>query len=146
VTVPDTAHHYQLLDLCLRWVGAHLTDPADDPYRTIVCSILCVPTGKAPLVPADFIRAGYDLALAAYREIVYLGAHYEIYGWPDTPESSTAKSAWEYMQKALGQQDLNENQTKATHVEAMVVGLIHWLTYTPGGLREAVDDQFPHGR
>ncbi len=42
----------------------------------------------------------------------------------------------------MGQPDLSEAQSKRLHLEAMVDGVELWLTYTPGGLAEAVQDLF----
>jgi hypothetical protein len=136
--LPTTNTRNDMLQQCLGWIGEHY-DEGDDPettWRQAVLSTLNIPALDRTLIATDWMRSDYDRALEAYREVIGLGLHYDVHGWPDTTEAHVAKDAWALMM-GIHQPDLSREQVRSSHLEAMVRGLIHWLTFVDGGLRDA---------
>ena len=78
----------------------------------------------------------YDYVRRGFEEILALGLHFHD-DLDVTGEGRTAVATWQLFMKTLHQPELTEDERRFVHVEAMVVGLEHWITYTPGGLQDA---------
>ncbi len=134
--LPTTTVRNDLLRDCLAWIGAHY-EGGDEAtaWNQAVRETLGIPyTGR--ITPEAFTRCVYEYARRGVEEILALGLHF--YDDLDvTGEARTAVATWQLFMQTLHRPELTEEDRRYVHVEAMVVGLEHWITYTPGGLQDA---------
>ncbi|MEO6157143.1 MAG: hypothetical protein ABIQ39_05885 [Ilumatobacteraceae bacterium] len=133
----ETTVRYDLLQEARAWLGLHYQegDDSSEAWATAVHDTLGIPPLTRALVPRDWRRPMYDRALTAFGEIATLGMHYDLYGWPDTAEAQVCKHAWAFV-NSIHQPDLTRAQLESSHIEAMVRGITHWLTFVEGGLAD----------
>jgi hypothetical protein len=139
--LPTTTRRHQLLADCLVWVGVcYSGGDAPTAWHQAVRETLQLPVDDGLLRPVMFTRELYEDVLRAFEEVLALGLHYENHGGAEVSEAAVANASWHLFMDGIYQVDLSDDQRRFAHVDAMVVGLEHWLTHTPGGLAEATRD------
>lgn len=135
--VPTTTVRNQVLRECMVWIGLNYDGvDAPDAWHRAVRETFGLPL-EGTLRPESFLASTYDHVLLAFEEILALGLHYETTGEPATTEARTAHDTWRVFMGAVDQVDLSTDEAVLDHLDAMVAGLEHWMTYTPGGLADA---------
>lgn len=135
--VPTTTVRNQVLREAMTWIAVHYAgSDAPDAWHRAVREPLGLPL-DGPLRPESFVSTTYDHVLLAFEEILALGLQYDSTGLPATAEARTAHDTWRVFTAGIGDLDLGSDEKLLEHLDAMVAGLEHWLTYTPGGLADA---------
>jgi hypothetical protein len=138
--VPTTTVRNQVLRECVAWIAVHYEGvQAPEVWHRAVREPLGLPL-DGPLMTESFRATTYDHVLLAFEEIFALGLHYENTGDPATAEARTAHDTWRVFMAGVDEVDLSSDERVLDHLDAMVAGLEHWLTYTPGGLADATNN------
>ncbi len=97
--------------------------------------VLNLPWDNRPLQRDMFMFGDWERALIPYGELL---------GLTDGCEEDVriADVLRRDLSRAMSQSQLNEAQRRQIYLEAMVAGLERWLTCTPGGLADAVQDLY----
>ena len=134
--LPTTTVRNDLLRDCLAWIGAHYDGGCPTTaWHHAVRETLGIPY-DGPIRPDLFTRCVYDYVRQGFEEILALGLHFHD-DLDVTGEGRTAVETWQLFMETLHQPLLTDEERRYVHVEAMVVGLEHWVSYTPGGLQDA---------
>ncbi|BEP13512.1 hypothetical protein acdb102_18230 [Acidothermaceae bacterium B102] len=135
--LPTTTVRNDLLRDCLAWIGERYEGgDLQAACHQALRETLGIPL-EGRITPDQFTRCVYDYVLKGFEEVLALGLHF----YDDleaTGEAKVAVDAWLLFMATLQQPGRNADERRYAHVEAMVVGLEHWVSYTPGGLRDAM--------
>jgi hypothetical protein len=139
--LPTTTRRHEVLRDCLVWIGVcYEGGEAPKAWHRAVRETLQLPVDDGLLRPRMFTPMTYEHVLLAFEEILALGLHYENHAEQANAETVVANASWHAFMDGVYEIDLSDDQGRYAHVDAMVAGLEHWLTHTPGGLADATRD------
>lgn len=141
MALPTSRLRDHLLQECLVWVGKYYEGGSvTDCCYVAIREVLNLPLDGRPLRRDMFWFGEWDRAHIPYGELLGLGLIEGVEA-SDADLSIAAKIRHDLF-RATAQPDLTEAQLAQLRLELMVSGLEQWLTFTPGGLAEAVGDLF----
>jgi hypothetical protein len=139
MTLPTSRQRDALLLECLSWVGKYYEGGSvADCCHVAVREALHLPLDNRPLRRDMFVGDEYDAVRIPYGELLGLGLVSEASG----ADLRIAETIRRRLRHAMSQSDLNKAQVQRMQLESMVDAVEYWLTWTPGGLAEAVQDLF----
>jgi hypothetical protein len=141
MTLPISRQREGLLQECLAWVGKYYEGGSvADACHFAVREVLNLPLDSRPLRRDMFVGGEYQRVHIPFGELLGLGLIEGVEA--SDVDLRLAASIRRELFRATHQPDLTEAQQAQIRLEAMVAALERWLTWTPGGLAEAVQDLF----
>jgi hypothetical protein len=141
MALPTSRLRDQLLQECLVWVGKYYEGGSvADCCHVAIREVLNLPLDGRQLRRDMFWFGEYDRAHIPYGELLGLGLIQGVEACE--ADLRLAAKIRQDLFRATAQPDLTEAQLAQIRLEMMVSGLEQWLTFTPGGLAEAVRDLF----
>jgi hypothetical protein len=139
MTLPTSHRREALLHECLAWVGkCYEGGSVADCCHVAVREVLHLPIDNRPLRRDMFIGDEFDAVRIPYGELLGLG----LVSDASEADLRIAATVRRRLRDAMSQPDLSTAQAKRLQLEAMVDAVEYWLTWTPRGLAEAVQDLF----
>lgn len=138
--LPTTRIRFELRAECLADLSKHYESAhpnVQDVCRSVVMRVLHLPQDGKPLTRAIFHQPHFHRALLACKEIAGISRHFHVTGGPDTFETRLAVEAAARLDD-LVHPGLTQTQLIEVHLDAMVDVLIEWLSFTEGGVAEAI--------
>lgn len=138
--LPTTHIRFELRTECLADLSEHYDSTHPDPQdvcRSTVMRVLHLPEDGRPLNRTVFHQPHFHRALLACKEIAGISRHFHTTDEPDTFETRLAVEAAARLDN-LVRPGLTQTQLIEIHLNAMVAVLIQWLSFTEGGLIEAI--------
>jgi hypothetical protein len=139
MNLPTSRQRDALLQECLAWVGKYYEGGSVvDCCHVAVREVLHLPLDDRPLRRDMFVGDEFDAVRVPYGELLGLG----LVADASLEDVRIAQVIRHRIRDALSQPDLSDAQSRRLQLEAMVDAVEYWLTWTPGGLAEAVQDLF----
>lgn len=138
--LPTTNIRFELRTECLAHLSDHYGSALPDAQqvcRSTVMHVLHLPEDGRPLTRTIFHQPHFHRALIACKEIAEISRHLLATGEPDTLEVRLAVEAAKHLND-LVQSGATQAQLTEAYLDAMVGVLIEWLSFTDGGVADAI--------